>query len=172
MTWKQYASLEWMQPGAFRRSYELRAGETPVGTLEFDSLFGSKATGRAAGSGWTFKRVGFFSPRVTARVEGADTEIALYEPRWSGTKGTVTAPDGEDLYFHASNFWSTEWRLERTSGAVLLELHTRGVLHQSAEVRVRAAGHEREDLPLLVTLCWYVLLLYMADSAGAAVAMG
>ncbi len=126
MDWNDLAGLEWGQPSAFSRSYELRRGDRVTGTLEFESTFGSRATARTEASRWTFKRTGFFSPKVTARVEGTEAEVALYEPGWSGTRGTLYLAGGERLQFRASNsgtrsgHWSTR-TAERCCACTLAE---------------------------------------------------
>jgi len=45
--------LEWKQPNALRKEYELRDGESGDGV-------------------WTFKRVGFWQPRATVRTSGSE----------------------------------------------------------------------------------------------------
>jgi hypothetical protein len=166
---RQFGEFEWTQPAAFSRSYELRAGDGVAARLKFENMFGSKAAAQAGDAGWTFKRTGFFSPKVTVRTDGSDRDIALYEPGWTGTKGTLILSDGSRLLFRASNFWNTAWVLEREGGAMVLELHTHGVVHHSATIRVADDARERADLPLLAALCWYILLLYISDAAGASV---
>src|SRR5262245_7015447 len=42
------STLKWIQPGAVKRSFELRDGEEVLGTLKFRNLFGSFATGESA----------------------------------------------------------------------------------------------------------------------------
>jgi hypothetical protein len=60
--------LYWVQPGAFRRGFELhRADEQNIGSLRFEKAFGASARGDSPHGSWTFKRVGFLNPRVTVR---------------------------------------------------------------------------------------------------------
>ena len=60
--------LEWVQPHALRREFELRAGEEAVAKLEFRSTFGSLASAQSGEGTWTFKRVGFWRSHVTVRA--------------------------------------------------------------------------------------------------------
>ncbi|HEX3630717.1 MAG TPA: hypothetical protein VHW91_09625, partial [Candidatus Dormibacteraeota bacterium] len=62
--------LLWVQPSARKREHELRAGDDVGATLAFQR--GSLANAAAAEGEWTFKRQGFWHPRVTARIAGSE----------------------------------------------------------------------------------------------------
>lgn len=57
--------LEWTQPRALKREFELKDDGETVAQLHFRSSFGSFATAEAGDESWTFKRVGFWQTRVT-----------------------------------------------------------------------------------------------------------
>ena len=77
--------LSWTQPNAFKRNYELRAGDDVAATLDFKSSFGSFATGRSGDGCWTFKRVGFWQTRATIRECERGTEIGSFKNNtWKG----------------------------------------------------------------------------------------
>jgi hypothetical protein len=165
---RQMNGLEWKQPAAFRRAYELRAGDSVVASLEFVKMLGSLAEGEVAGARWTFKRSGFVSPKATARVAGSEEDIALYEPNWSGRQGLFRLEGGEILDFKATNFWGSEWVLADSRGEQLLRYHTKGVLHTGAGLELSPEVKQRADLPLLLLLTWYVLVLHREDDGAAA----
>jgi hypothetical protein len=169
---RQLSGLEWTQPGAFSRHYELRSGDAVLATLDFVKAFGSLARAETADKAWTFKRSGFFSPRVTARIEDQEMDIATYVPNWSGTKGEFTLPGGRRFLLKSTNFWGSEWTVSQEPGEVLLRFHAGGVLHHGAKVDVEPAGRSLADLALLLTLAWYVLTLHQQDHAMAAVGSG
>jgi len=54
----------------------LRAGDDLVATLRFQR--GSLADAEAEGHHWTFKRQGFWQPRVTVRLAGSDADVAVF----------------------------------------------------------------------------------------------
>ena len=68
--------LLWIQPAAFQREHELRAGDDVVATLKFQR--GSLADAEAPDGYWTFKRQGFWQPRVTVRAAGSDADLATF----------------------------------------------------------------------------------------------
>jgi hypothetical protein len=159
-------TCEWRQEDAFRRCWDLWDSYRQLAQLSFPKMFGSSATASIAGAVWTFKRVGFFSPRTTARSQGQAADIATYEPNFAGTKGTITV-GGSRLRLRSSNFWSTEWVVEDAHNRALLTFHNKGMFKHGAAVTVEEAGRERTDLPLLLTFCWYILVLYMEDASAA-----
>jgi len=167
----QLSDVKWVQPHAFSRSFELQAGGDVVATLEFRKMFGSLAVGRTSDGAWTLKRRGYFNTTVSVRVEGSEQDIAIYEPNWAGTKGAVVLSNGERLPFQTTNFWGTERVLTDATGEALVRFHNKGVFHHGAEVEVTTAGAKRENIGMLLILCWYVLVLYMEDSSAATVVM-
>lgn len=162
-------SLEWKQQSAFGRFYELKGGDTVYAGLEFVKKFGSLAEARTAGGVWTYKRRGMMSPAVSARAPGSEADLAVYKPNWSSSKGELTLAGGEKLLFRSESFWGKDWLLSTESGQPLLRFATRGVMKHGAEVIVEPACRSRADLPLLITFCWYLLLLYIEDMSAAAV---
>lgn len=169
--------LSIQQPRAMERAFELKAGSDTVATLEFRSSFGSLAVARDATSAWTFKRVGFFSPRATARVEGTLPDLAVFTPRWTGREGELALAGGETLRFAAANFWGTRFALGDAGGRTLvtfgpeLDVHRFSDLFRTqALVSVDPSAASRPDLALLVLFGWYLVVLQHEDAAGGAAA--
>lgn len=81
--------LTWSQPKALERTFELRDGNRLFGSLSFVKSFGSLAGASLATGDWTFKRVGYFRPRVTVRRRGQETDLAFYEPKGLGIRRRV-----------------------------------------------------------------------------------
>lgn len=162
--------LEWLQPSAWKMEYELRAGDELIATLRFRSSFGSFATAECADGCWTFKRVGFFQIRVTIRACGADVEIATFKNNtWSGG-GTLELPDGRKM-LATTNFWQTKFEFQTEAGETLVRFKPGGLVHLTAKVEIQPAAAGLPELPWIVMLGWYlVVMLYMdtASTAGAA----
>src|SRR5262245_4965883 len=96
--------LKWTQPRAMKRDFELMDEEEVVGRLDVRCGFGACASGQAAQGIWTFKRVGFWKPRVTVRADGKETEIALFENNTWSAGGTLHMADGR-AFRASTNFW-------------------------------------------------------------------
>ncbi len=91
--------LCWIQPKGLGRHFELWAGDDVLATLQFETLCGSLATATSAEGSWTFKRVGFFNPRVTVRKAGEEVNLAVYTPKWTGREGILEFPDGRVFHW-------------------------------------------------------------------------
>jgi len=163
------ASLKWSQPKGTRRFHQLSAGQAAIGSIQFEKGWGSLATGECGGGRWTFKRAGFFSPRVTVRQAGSENDIAVFAPRWSGA-GTVEFASGRRFQLRCQNFWGTEWAFENEQSMVVVRLSgPRGLVRQGGESVITQAGAELPEAPVLLLLLWYVRLLMNEDASAAVV---
>ena len=158
--------LVWVQPARMKQSFELRAGDEVVATLRWERS--SLATGETAGQQWTFKREGFWHPRITVRVPGSDDNVALFNPGWTGG-GTLELAQGRTLHFGAANFWRSEWAWEEKKDSPLVRFKSHpGLLKTEGQVEIEASAAESSDLPLLVVLGWYLLILFARDTSAQA----
>ena len=170
LTEVQGLALEWSQPSGFKTNYELHAGPELVATLRFRSSFGSFATAETSDASWTFKRVGIWSPHVTVRPLGAEENIAIFrEKTWKGG-GTLEFPDGRRIRAN-TNLWQTRYAFETDAGGDLVAFALGGVFRSSAQVTIDPSATKLTELPLLVTLGWYLAMLMHRDSATVAIAV-
>ena len=160
--------LLWTPATAVKKSYELRAGEEVVGTLSWQR--GSLAAADIAGNQWTFKREGFWHPRVTVRVAGSETDTAILRPGWLGA-GTLELSATRHIQWSAANMWHAQWNWQETDGRplVLFKSH-QGWTKQTGTVDVDPAAASLSELPLLVSLGWYLLVLLAQDTTAAVTA--
>jgi hypothetical protein len=157
--------LKWTQPGAFKMHYELLAGDELAATLRFRSEVGSLATGKSADGCWTFKRIGFFQTRVTIRVCGEETDIAVFRNTWNGG-GALELPNGRKVLMTTSLLQSNlEFKTE--SEVALLQFKSSGFLHLSTLVEVQREAIGLPELPWMVFLGWYLIVMMNMDTAAA-----
>jgi hypothetical protein len=156
--------LLWLQPAARKRDHELRAGGDVVATLHFQR--GSLADAEAAGAHWTFKRQGFWHPRVTVRTAGSDADLAVFHPRWVGG-GSLEFPDGRSVRLSSANFWQSEWVWQENEKPLIRFNGRHGLLKARGAVEVLPDGAALLDLSMLILLGWYLILLHAEDSAAA-----
>ena len=156
--------IEWVQPHALKMQYELRASDELVATLRFRSSLGSFATGESADGCWTFKRVGFWKTRVTVRLCGGDSDIASFQNNtWSGG-GTLELSDGR-VFPATTNLWQTKLGFQNESNNTLIQFKSVGLLHQSAKVEIQPGAVGTPELPFIMMLGWYLIVMMNADSA-------
>ncbi|MCC7156377.1 MAG: hypothetical protein IT161_17505 [Bryobacterales bacterium] len=160
------SALRWLQPDGWTRSFELRSGETLIGRLEFQSAFGSLAMAEVGEEKWTMKRQGFFSPQVTLRRASFDEDLAVYVPKWTGSKGLLTFKDGTVLHLNSTSFWGGEWAWIDAEERTLVRFHNRGFLRHGADIDVEPGARSRTDLAVLLAMGWYLLYLYQQDTSA------
>ena len=147
-----------------QQAFELRAADEVAATLRFERA--SLARGETADQQWTFKREGFWHPQVTIRVPDSDVNVAVFRPAWTGG-GTLELP-GQNLRFGAANFWHSQWDWLDATDKPLVHFKSRaGLLKMDGQVDIETDAASLPELPLLVVLGWYLLILFARDSAAA-----
>ena len=165
------AELVWTQPHATKRAFELRSGEEVLGTLRWNSSFGSLAEGLAADGHWTFKRTGFFSPQITVRPHNSESNLAVFTPNWKA-EGVVQYAAGQSFRWVGIGFWRSQWAFAKVSGERLMDFVPHAsFLKRSADVKVTPEGFQIAELSLLVLMGWYLMLLRADDDAATSAAI-
>jgi hypothetical protein len=157
--------LVWVQPARSKQAFELRAADQSEATLSFERA--SLARAVTATQQWTFKREGFWHPQVTIRVSGSDVNVAVFKPGWGGG-GTLELAEGRLLRFGAANFWHSQWDWLEPDGKPLVHFKSHpGLLRMEGQVDIESEAASLPELPLLVVLGWYLLILFTRDAAAA-----
>lgn len=165
------SDLKWSQPSATRADYELRAGGELAGTLRFRSAFGTLATGECADGCWTFKRVGFFQTRVTIRKCGEELDVASFRNNtWMGG-GTLEFTDGTKILAN-TNFWQTRLQFTLESGKPVGAFTKGGMIHLNVAVEVDRSAVGLDQMPLIVLLGCYLIVMMQNDAAASAAIIG
>jgi hypothetical protein len=168
--------LYWIHPKLLERRFELRAEDDLFATLEFETALGSLATAKAAAGNWTFKRVGFFRPQVTVRVQSAEDNLAIYRPKWAGAEGVLEFADGETFVWKLANFWATRYEIADTEGNSLVSYKSKvdkpsDLLKDQAQVEMSPQAREMGKLALLLLIGWYLIILQQEDVRATATAV-
>jgi hypothetical protein len=159
--------LAWVQPARTHQAFELHAGDEVVASLRFERS--SLAIGEADTHRWSFKREGFWHPRVTVRLPDSDDNAALFQPSWAGG-GTLELP-GRILRFGAANFWHSQWDWQDSDNKALVHFKSHhGFLKTEGQVEIEPDATGLPELSLLVVLGWYLLVLFGRDAASAGAA--
>ena len=166
-----HSDLHWVQPRVFDRAFELRHLDEIVATLSFRSAFGSFATATSADGSWTFKRIGFWQPRATVRVEGRTDDLAVFEHHtWSGG-GTLTLAGGRPVRV-TTNVWHSKIEFLSADDDVLFRYLTEGFLRQESQVEVMPSLGRMPERLWLLLFGWYLVVMMHEDTAATAVIIG
>lgn len=168
LTTGSYSTLEWRQTSAMGRDSELAADDRVIGALTFRSAWGTLATATIGNACWTFKRVGFFQQRVEVRECGSDDAAAGFgNATWAGG-GTLTVRGGREFRM-TTNWWNTKWEVQEADGRVLLRFDYGGAFRRRAHVKISHEARALPDLPLLVAVSWYLIVMLLDDASSAAI---
>jgi hypothetical protein len=151
--------LTWTRAGALQRTYELRAGAEVVATVRCAQWWGAHAVVEAGDSHWTFRRVGFWHPRVTVRGVGSETDLATFHARGMG-RGMLDLSPTRRFQRVATIFSPTspiQWTWQQTDGTPLVLIRPYGLMKIRGKVEITPAAAALPELDLLVTLGWYLL---------------
>lgn len=158
--------LQWVQPRLLDRYYELRCGDESVATLSFRSAFGSLAVARADGVTWTFKRVGFWKPAATVRVEGEPTDLATFaHDTWKGG-GSLRLADGRALRV-TTNMWQSKIEFLGPDDGALFRYETEGFIRREAALKVMPGLARMPEMPWLLLFGWYLVVMLHENSAAS-----
>ena len=147
--------LTWTRAGALQRTYELRAGAEVVATVRCAQWWGAHAVVEAGDSHWTFRRVGFWHPRVTVRVVGSETDLATFHARGMG-RGMLDLSPTRRFQWGPTRFWHRTWAWRQIDGTPLVHFKIYGLIKIEGTVEVGPAA-ALPELDLLVPLGWYLL---------------
>jgi hypothetical protein len=83
----------------------------------------------------------------------------------------------QQLRFGSANFWRSQWDWLDAANKPLVHFKSRqGLLNLEGQVEIEPQAAASPDVPLLVVLGWYLLVLFARDaaasSAGSVAVMG
>ncbi len=135
-------------------------------SLQWASAFGTRANAQTAGESWSFKRIGFWVPKVSVRRVGSEVNLALFR-RARGVLGALRFADGQSCDLRAVDSKSRIWEFAESGSDTPIVRCTRETIRQRAgEMVIPEPSHPLA--PLLSCFIWYLILSARRDAdAGA-----
>jgi len=167
LVWRK---LKWRETRLFGRSYEMLDGSTVVATLRFPGWFRTYAVAESSDGTWTFTRLGFWQRRVGVRVGGTETNLAVFKSGVFKYGGMLELADGRS-YQVTNNFWHS--RCEVKTGTDQELIRYSGIwrfFRMGSTVEILPAAKDLAELPWLVVLVWYLVIMRHRDAAVAGAA--
>ncbi len=162
--------LQWVQPSAKKQFYELHTNQQTVCTLHMEGSFNARATAVNSDGSWDFDRKGFWQRHVTIRKTGSAEDLAVYNANSWRQGGTLTMPFGRS-YLFKFNFWNTQFFVTTENDQALISItKIRGFIHYSGNLEIHSLARHLPELPWLVPLSWYLIMMQQRDTAAAAAA--
>lgn len=158
--------LIFVQTGLLSGSFELRSGDSVVGTLGLHNLFGMSASVETNDGRWRFERRGFLRKRVSVRSEDSGAQVAIFrETGWSHG-GVIQMPDEQRIRVSA-NFWLTGFEFRTEDEVPLLRCsRSWGSFRRCARLRISPDATRVHDLGMLVMLAGYIIVMAARDRAA------
>lgn len=158
--------LVWTPPALFGQGYTLRAGGVQVATLRWQKAFGTLAAADTAEGSWSFKRAGLLKSRITIRQVGSASDLAVFEPNWSG-RGKLEMADGTPFQWDSTLLPSAAWVWHRGDKMPLVQFRsTSNGPKSEGKVTIEPRAASLPEVALLVTLGWYLCVLTLADTTN------
>ncbi|MDP2886627.1 MAG: hypothetical protein Q8P51_16585 [Ignavibacteria bacterium] len=157
----------WQQLPGFKSEFELRFGDDLVATMKLPKMLSSAAVFQCEEGSWTIERVGLLSSKTVVRGGTSNVEIATYTGRtWKGG-GTVELSEGRKLELRM-NIWKSTFEWCTDAGESLVHMKGRGFLKYYVDVRMNRSALKWPELPWLVALAFYQMIMMRRDSAAHA----
>ena len=165
-----YRQLMWKQVAFGAREFELRAGDDLVGRLYWPKWLSDRAVARCADGVWLIDRLGFFRDKIVVTDMGSRNKVGSFVPNWLGD-GRLSLINGRVYQWYKTKAFSNSWAFVDKNDVVLLEIHDwmRCFKHE-ADVKLRIGAASLPELTLLVLIGWYLVYMYIQDTAAAVAA--
>ena len=158
-------TLTWVKPRIFKSDYELRFGDELIATLCFPKIFSSAAIAENGDGCWTFKRVGFFRKKTIICPRGSNTILGIFKKNTWKEGGCLELSD--DRKFKAiANLWKNTIEFQTDIGETLIHTKTNGFFRFSATVQMNRKCLQILELPWMVMLGLYLIVMMRRDAAA------
>ncbi|HEX2914888.1 MAG TPA: hypothetical protein VH186_29110 [Chloroflexia bacterium] len=163
--------LSWEKPQIQHRNYFLRSGESVLASLKWEKAFSTLALAESAAGAWTFKRSGFLKQIITVRIAPTEQEIGRFEANWNGS-GVLRMYDSATYRWGKNRerrgYWSFFDALDRP----VFSLRARDFAGKTkANVVLEPGAVNQNNLPLLLSLGWYLSLMRQNDEVATTTAI-
>ena len=158
------SALRWIRSTADPPDFILSAGDQPLAVLRMPKP--SHATVETAEGIWFLERRGFLNPHVT--LHAAETGPALAQVTVHLNYHSIEFAGGARYRFHRAGLLVPAWQITNADGKEVVHLEpvreTRRL--EGAAVLVSPLGAGTADLPALLALSWFfVVLAWFEDEA-------
>lgn len=156
-------ALRWLRVSPTTSEFQLLSGDVILGSLLWAKSQGSLAIAQTSDRQWTVKRVGFLHPHVTARRRGEPKDVA----RLAGHLGhhRIELAGGRTYDLKRAGLLVPAWQLVSEDGTEIVHIEPvrDGRRLDGGTVQVAAEGQALAELPLLLLLSWYFIVLAWSE---------
>jgi len=164
------SEMEWVQPRALERHYELRSNQELFADLSWIRVFGSLAEATTAEGQFSLKRGGFLRPYVTVRDKATENDIAVLKIGMF-RHGTLEFSIGKRISLVSARFWGFEWEFIDENGQKICDIRMRhALMKRNGEISISEGIRKDRDLMTMLLMGWYAMVLINDEEAAAGAA--
>ncbi|NNN18056.1 MAG: hypothetical protein HKL79_06825 [Thermoplasmata archaeon] len=152
-------ALRWLRVGPTSPEFQLLSGPALLGSLSWTKAQGSLALAGIADRQFTIKRVGFLHPHVTVRRAGEERDLARLASHLGHHR--IEFAGGARYDLKRAGVLVPAWQLLAEDGTELAHVEPvrEGRRLDGGIVQVSLPARDLTELPLLLLLTWYFIVL-------------
>ncbi len=166
------SDLVWQKRNWRKQAFDLYAGNDVIATVSWENWQQTKAIAEIGNKFLRFERQGFWRSRdVVSAVELGET-VAVFERNSWGYGGTLTWSNGRCAEFKGKRqgWWTMQWTWYIDNEPLLHFNSKYSWVETKDQVDIVAANLPPDDIALLLTFGWYLLMKKTANETNAALA--
>lgn len=145
--------LQWAQPKIFARAYVLRGKNGLFAAIHWQGGFSTTALAEVGDTRLTFKREGVLQPKIVVRHAESGDILLTFKPILK-ISGQLTFENGKRFKWSNTTAWGSDWAWLNEDGKPVVQIKK----GRNVEITDLATGAV-EELPFLVTLAWYLIIM-------------
>ncbi len=166
------SDIYWEQPKLSQRDFVLRSLDERFAQLTFTSSLDSTARASAADGSWIIKQMGLISDQVSVQVAGSEVELASYQPGCTGSSGEIQFLMGGKYRWNVIGLMGSKFNICKLDGLEIITYKSgarnrkfTSLFKQQAQVVIAPDAWQIKELPVLVLLGWYLVIMHYEQAA-------
>lgn len=160
------SALRWIRTAEAPAEFTLSAGDQPLVVLRWSKQAHAPARAETSGGTWYLERGGFLNPHLSLHATESGPSLARVSVHLN--YHAIEFVGGAQYRFHRAGLLVPAWQITTTDGKELVHLEpTRETRRlEGAAVLVSPLGAASPDLPSLLVLTWFfIVLAWFEDEA-------
>ncbi len=154
-----------MQPSVFKRIFNLKNAEEVIGVMDYPRFFSTDTVVEIFGEKYEMKQPSIWRSEVLVYKSGQSYPLAKYEANFWRTRGVLTLPRGEKLYFKYGMF-KRACEISTASGELLILFKNTFAFKDKNIVEIHKASPVIDENPWIIFLGWYIILQHKRSAAA------
>jgi hypothetical protein len=151
-------------PSNNRMGYELRDKDLIIGSIVVEGKLLSNAIGKCVDGSWKFKREGMLKSNISVKENDKEIQLALFKKNALNRNGEIQI-NKKKLFTINTNFTMTEYNIKNEKGLLISISKITRLPNISSTVKINPIAITIPELPWIVLLSWYLVIMQQFDAA-------